>query len=70
MESVTYGKCAGFYNLVHRDPVLTLELFRTDLSTNETLTLLYYAGYLTMRVSYFYLMAIYTLISARAMVDL
>jgi PD-(D/E)XK nuclease superfamily len=65
MESVTYSKCADFYNSVHRDPVLTLEWFSVTLSKDATLTLLYYAGYLTMTVCYFYPMVLSVLISAK-----
>jgi hypothetical protein len=63
MESVTYSKCADFYNLAHRDPVLTLEWFSITLSKNATLTLLYYAGYLTTTVCYFYPMVLSVLTS-------
>jgi PD-(D/E)XK nuclease superfamily len=58
MESVTHGKCAHIYNSVHHDPALTVEWF------SVTLTLLYYAGYLTMTVCYFSPMVISVLISA------
>ena len=66
MGSVTYSKCAHFYNLIHRDPVFTLEWFSMTSSENATLTLLYYAGYLTMTVCYFYPMVLSILISAKA----
>jgi len=66
MEDVTYSRCAHFYNLVHCGPVFTLEWFGLTLSKNATLTLLYYAGYLTMTVCYFYPMVISVLISAKA----
>ena len=67
MESVAYSKCAHFYNLVERDPVFkfTLEWFSVTLSTNATLTLLYYAGYLTMTVCYFCPMVLSVLVSAK-----
>jgi hypothetical protein len=65
MESVTYSKCADFYNLAHRDPVLTLEWFSITLSKNATFTLLYYAGYLTKTVCYFYLMVLSVLITTK-----
>jgi threonine/homoserine/homoserine lactone efflux protein len=65
MESVTYSKCAHFYNLVPRDPLFTLEWFSVTLSTNATLTLLYYAGYLTMTVCYFCAVVLSVLISAK-----
>lgn len=66
MESVTYSKCAHFYNLVHRDPVFSLACFSLTVSKNATLTLLYYAGYLTTTVCYFYPMVLSVLISAKA----
>jgi PD-(D/E)XK nuclease superfamily len=52
--------------LVHCGPVFTLEWFSSTLSTNATLTLLYYAGYLTMTVCYFYPNGFSILISAKA----
>ena len=66
MEDVTYSRCAHFYNLVHCGSVFTLEWFSFTLTKNATLTLLYYAGYLTMTVCYFYPMVISVLISAKA----
>jgi hypothetical protein len=63
MEDVTYRRCAHFYNLVHCGPVFTLEWFSLTLSKNATL---YYAGYLTMTVCYFYPMVLSVLISAKA----
>ena len=47
MEDVTFTRCGHFYNLVHCGPVFTLEWFSSTLSKDATLTLLYYAGYLT-----------------------
>ena len=66
MEDVTHSRCAHFYNLVHCGPVFTLEWFSLTLSKNATLSLLYYAGYLTMTVGYFYPMVLSVLISAKA----
>ena len=66
MEDVTYSRCAHFYNLVHCGPVFTLEWFSLTLSKNATLTLLYYAGYLTMTVCYFYPMVLSIPISPKA----
>ena len=66
MQDVRYSRCAHYYNLVHCGPVFTLEWFSSTLSTNATLTLLYYAGYLTMTVFYFYPMVLSVLISAKA----
>ena len=65
MESVNYSQCAHFYNLVHRDPVLTLEWCSPTFSTDATLTLLCYAGYLTMTVCYFCPMVLSVQISAK-----
>jgi PD-(D/E)XK nuclease superfamily len=45
--------------------VFTLEWFSLALNQEETLTLLYYAGYLTMTVCYFYPMILSVLISAK-----
>jgi PD-(D/E)XK nuclease superfamily len=66
MQDVAYSRCAHFYNLVHCGPVFTLEWFSPTLSKDATLTLLYYAGYLTMTVCYFYRMVLSILISAKA----
>jgi len=66
MEDVPYSRCADFYNLVHCGPIFTLEWFSLNLSKSATLNLLYYAGYLTMTVCYFYLMALSVLIFAKA----
>ena len=66
MEDVTYSRCAHFYNLVHCGSVFTLEWSSFILTRDATLTLLYYAGYLTMTVCYFYPMVISVLISAKA----
>ena len=55
VESVTFGRCAHFYNLVHCSSMFTLEWFSFTLTTDATLTLLYYAGYLTMTVCRFYI---------------
>jgi len=65
LDDVTYSRCAHFYNLVHCGSVFTLESFSSTLSENATLTLLYYAGYLTMTVCYFYLMVLSVLTSAK-----
>jgi PD-(D/E)XK nuclease superfamily len=51
---------------IHCGPVFTLEWFSLTLSKNATLTLLYYAGYLTMTVCYFCLMVLSVLISSKA----
>jgi hypothetical protein len=64
-NDVTYSRCAHFYNLVRCGPVFTLEWFSLTLSTAATLSLLYYAGYLTMTVCYFYPMVLSVLISAK-----
>ena len=66
MEDVTYSRSAHFYNLVHCGSVFTLEWFSLTLSKNATLTLLYYAGYLTMTVCYFCPMVLSVLISTKA----
>ena len=66
MEDITHSRCAHFYNLVHCGPVFTLEWFSLTLSKNATLSLLYYASYLTMTVGYFYPMVLSVLISAKA----
>lgn len=66
LEDVTYSRCAHPYNLVHCGPVFTMEWFSMTLSKNATLTLLYYAGYLTMTVCYFYPMVLSVLISSKA----
>jgi hypothetical protein len=55
-EDVTYSRCAHFYSLVHCGSVFMLERFSLTLSKDAMLTLLYYGGYLTMTVCYFYLM--------------
>lgn len=65
MDGFFYGKCVHFYNLVHRDLIFTLERFSSTLSQDETLTLLYYAGYLTVTVCCFYPIVISVLISAK-----
>jgi hypothetical protein len=65
MGDVTYGRYA-LYNSVHCGPVFTLEWFGSTLSKDATLTLLYYGGYLTMTVCYFYPMVLSVLISAKA----
>jgi hypothetical protein len=66
MEDVTFSRCAHFNNLVHCGLAFTLEWFSLTLSKNAMLTLLYYAGYLTMTVCYFYPMVLSILISAKA----
>jgi PD-(D/E)XK nuclease superfamily len=65
-EDVTYNRCAYFYNLVHCGPVFTLGWFSLALSERATLSLLYYAGYLTMTVCHFYPMVLSILISVKA----
>jgi hypothetical protein len=65
VDSVTNNKCAYFYNLVYRDPVFTSEWFSSTSSQDETLTLLYYGGYLTVAVCCFYPMVLSVLISAK-----
>jgi hypothetical protein len=65
MADVTFGRYA-LYNSVHCGPVFTLEWFSSTLSKDATLTLLYYGGYLTMTVCYFYPMVLSVLISAKA----
>jgi hypothetical protein len=65
MEDVTFTRCGHFYNLVHCGPVFTLEWFSSMLSKDATLTLLYYAGYLTMTVCYFYPIILFVLISSK-----
>ena len=66
MENVSYSRCAHFYNLFQCGPVFTLDWFSLTLSKNATLNLLYYAGYLTMTVCYFYSKVLSVLISAKA----
>jgi len=65
MENVTYSRCAHFYNLVLCGSVFTPGWFSFISSKDATLTLLYYAGYLTMTVCYFYPMVISVLISTK-----
>lgn len=64
-EGVTYSKCAHLYNLVRCDPVFTLKRFSATPCKHATLTLLYYADYLTITVFHFYPMVLSVLISAK-----
>ena len=56
---------AGVPTYVTQSTVFTLEWFSLTLSNNAMLTLLYYAGYLTMTVCNFYSMVLSVLISAK-----
>ena len=68
IDSVTFSKCSHFYNLVHCDSVFILKWFNETLDTNAaaTLTLLYYAGYLTITVCYINPVVLFILISSKA----
>ena len=66
MDHVNYSRYAHSYNLVHCGTVFMLEWFSWTLSKNVTLSLLYYAGYLTMMVCCLYPVVLSVLISAKA----
>jgi hypothetical protein len=66
MESVTHSECVHFYNIAVREPAFNHPCLSLTLGKNATLTLLYYAGYLTMTVCHFSLTVISVVISAKA----